>query len=68
MFATSHNVADRLARFNGIQAEVLPHRRKRSPTAPADSEGFVLSVNRLDRAKRIDLLIAPAKPSRRSVR
>ena len=36
-------------------------RRRRSPYRNAEPEGFVLSVNRLDRAKRIDLLIEAAK-------
>ena len=57
VFATSRNVADRLARHNGVEAEVLPHPPQSLPYRTADSEGFVLSVNRLDRAKRIDLLI-----------
>jgi glycosyltransferase involved in cell wall biosynthesis len=69
VFATSRNVADRLQRFNGIDAEVLPHPPQSLPYRTADSEGFVLSVNRLDRAKRIDLLIEAAKrePSLRIV-
>ena len=69
VFATSRNVADRLARFNGIEAEVLPHPPQALPYRTADSEGFVLSVNRLDRAKRIDLLIFAARsdPALRAV-
>jgi glycosyltransferase involved in cell wall biosynthesis len=69
VFATSRNVADRLQRFNGIDAEILPHPPQSLPYRTADSEGFVLSVNRLDRAKRIDLLIEAAKrePSLRVV-
>ena len=61
MFATSRNVADRLQRFNGIEAEVLPHPPQSLAYRTAEPEGFVLSVNRLDRAKRIDLLIEAAK-------
>ncbi len=61
VFATSRNVAERLRRFNGIDAEVLPHPPQALPYRSAEPEGFVLSVNRLDRAKRIDLLIAAAK-------
>ncbi len=61
VFATSRNVAERLQRFNGIDAEVLPHPPQALPYRSAEPEGFVLSVNRLDRAKRIDLLIAAAK-------
>ncbi|HZC30604.1 MAG TPA: glycosyltransferase, partial [Gaiellaceae bacterium] len=60
IFATSGNVAARLRASTGLEAELMPH-----PPAPlgyrtAPSEGFVLSVNRLDRAKRIDLLLDAA--------
>jgi len=61
VFATSQNVADRLRRFNGIDAEVLPHPPQSLAYRTEPSEGFVLSVNRLDRAKRIDLLIEAAR-------
>jgi glycosyltransferase involved in cell wall biosynthesis len=61
VFATSRNVADRLQRYNGVEAELLPHPPQSLPYRTAESEGFVLSVNRLDRAKRIDLLIEAAK-------
>jgi glycosyltransferase involved in cell wall biosynthesis len=61
VFATSRNVADRLARSIGIKAEVLPHPPQQLPYHTAEPEPFVLSVNRLDRAKRIDLLIEAAK-------
>ena len=69
VFATSRNVAERLRRFNGIDAEILPHPPQALPYRTGESEGFVLSVNRLDRAKRIDLLIEAAKrePSLRVV-
>jgi glycosyltransferase involved in cell wall biosynthesis len=69
VLATSANVADRLRRFNGIEAEVLPHPPQSLPYHEGEPEGFVLSVNRLDRAKRIDLLIEAAKrePSLRIV-
>jgi glycosyltransferase involved in cell wall biosynthesis len=69
VFATSRNVADRLRRFNGIEAAVLPHPPQSLPYREAEPEGFVLSVNRLDRAKRIDLLIEAARrePSLRVV-
>jgi glycosyltransferase involved in cell wall biosynthesis len=61
VFATSRNVADRLRRFNGIEAEVLPHPPQALPYRSGDSEGYVLSVGRLDRAKRNDLLVQAAK-------
>lgn len=57
VFATSKNVAERLERSTGIAAAVMPH----PPQALAyrcDAYGdFVLSVGRLDRAKRVDLMI-----------
>jgi glycosyltransferase involved in cell wall biosynthesis len=69
IFATSHNVAGRLRESVGLEAEVMPH-----PPAPLayrcdGYEDFVLSVNRLDRAKRIDLLLeaAAAEPELRIV-
>ena len=69
VFATSRTVADRLKQFNGIDAAVLPHPPQSLSYREAEPEGFVLSVNRLDRAKRIDLLIEAAKrePSLRIV-
>ena len=69
VFATSRNVADRLQHFNGIAAEVLPHPPQALDYRESEPEGYVLSVNRLDRAKRIDLLVAAAKrdPSLRVV-
>lgn len=69
VFATSRNVADRLKRFNGIDADVLPHPPQALSYRTAPSEGYVLSVGRLDRAKRNDLLIEATKrdPSLRVV-
>jgi glycosyltransferase involved in cell wall biosynthesis len=69
VFATSRNVADRLRRSVAIEAQVLPHPPQQLAFRTAEPEGFVLSVNRLDRAKRIDLLIEAAKadPSLRIV-
>ena len=61
VFATSRNVADRLQRYNGVDATVLPHPPQSLAYRTEPSEGYILSVNRLDRAKRIDLLIEAAK-------
>jgi glycosyltransferase involved in cell wall biosynthesis len=61
VFATSRNVADRLMLSVGIEAELLPHPPQKLAFRTAEPEHFVLSVNRLDRAKRIDLLIEAAK-------
>ena len=60
LFAISQNVAHRLQRSIGLEAEPLP------PPPPAldyRCEGYgdyVLSVGRLDRAKRVDLLLEAA--------
>ncbi len=65
LFATSNNVAGRLERSTGLVAEVLPHPAQELAYRNDGHGAFVLSVNRLDRAKRIDLLIeaAAAEPS-----
>jgi glycosyltransferase involved in cell wall biosynthesis len=60
LFATSKNVADRLARSTGLAAEVLPHPPQELPYRCDGYGEFVLSVNRLDRAKRVDLLLEAA--------
>jgi glycosyltransferase involved in cell wall biosynthesis len=61
VFATSQNVADRLERSTGLRPLLLPHPPQALPYRTAESENYVLSVNRLDRAKRIDLLIEAAR-------
>jgi glycosyltransferase involved in cell wall biosynthesis len=59
-FSTSRNVADRLQRSTGLDSEVLPHPPQELAYRCDGYGDFVLSVNRLDRAKRIDLLIEAA--------
>jgi len=60
LFATSRNVAERLDRSTGLTAEVLPH-PPQGLRYRCDGYGdFVLSASRLDRAKRIDLLLEAA--------
>jgi glycosyltransferase involved in cell wall biosynthesis len=60
LFATSRNVAERLQRSTGLEAEVLPHPPQELAYRTEAYEPFVFSVGRLDRAKRIDLLIQAA--------
>ncbi|MGH3078204.1 MAG: glycosyltransferase family 4 protein [Gaiellaceae bacterium] len=60
LFATSRNVAGRLERTTGLQAEVLPPPPQELAYRCESYGDFVLSVNRLDRAKRIDLLLEAA--------
>jgi len=60
LFATSRNVADRLQSSTGLDAEVLAHPPQELSYRCEGYGDFVLSVNRLDRAKRIDLLLEAA--------
>jgi glycosyltransferase involved in cell wall biosynthesis len=60
LFATSRNVAERLERSTGLAAELLPHPPQELAYRCDGYGDFVLSVNRLDRAKRIDLLLEAA--------
>jgi glycosyltransferase involved in cell wall biosynthesis len=57
LFATSANVAGRLERSTGLTAEVLPCPPQDLPYRCDEYGDFVLSVGRLDRAKRVDLLL-----------
>jgi glycosyltransferase involved in cell wall biosynthesis len=57
LFTTSQNNADRLKRFLDLDAEVMPHPPQALHYRCEDYGDFVLSVGRLDRAKRVDMLI-----------
>jgi glycosyltransferase involved in cell wall biosynthesis len=68
-FAISRNVAERLERSLGLDAEVvLPPPQELAYRCEGYGD-FVLSVGRLDRAKRVDLLLeaVAAEPSLRAV-
>jgi glycosyltransferase involved in cell wall biosynthesis len=60
LFATSANVAGRLESSTGLVAEVLPHPPQALGYRCERYGDFVLSASRLDRAKRIDLLLEAA--------
>jgi len=60
LFAISKNVADRLESSTGLQAEVLPPPPQQLAYRPPQDGEFILSVGRLDRAKRVDLLLEAA--------
>jgi glycosyltransferase involved in cell wall biosynthesis len=57
LFATSRNVAERVQRSTGLEAEVMPHPPQVLPYRTESYDEFVLSVGRRDRAKRHDLLL-----------
>jgi len=69
LFATSRNVAGRLERSTGLQAEVMPHPPQELPFRCDRFDPFVLSVGRLDPLKRVELLLEAAalEPSLRLV-
>jgi glycosyltransferase involved in cell wall biosynthesis len=57
LFATSENVAARLRDSTGLEAEVMPHPPQELPYRCEEYGDFVLSVGRLDPAKRVELLL-----------
>jgi glycosyltransferase involved in cell wall biosynthesis len=57
VFAISQNVAQRLRRSVGVEAEVVRPPPQALPHRTAEYGSFVLSVGRLDRAKRVDMLL-----------
>ncbi|MGA7730267.1 MAG: glycosyltransferase family 4 protein [Chloroflexia bacterium] len=58
IFTISRNVASRLKRFNGLDGTPLyPPLRSGLDLAPGPYGDYILSVSRLDAAKRIDLLL-----------
>ncbi len=61
VFATSKNVAGRIHDSIGFEAEVMPHPAQTLDYRFDAIGDFVLSVGRLDRAKRVDLLLEAAK-------
>jgi glycosyltransferase involved in cell wall biosynthesis len=63
LFAISQNVADRLRAANDLEAEVLPPPPQELDYRCEEYGSFVLSVGRLDRAKRVDLLLQAAAAS-----
>jgi glycosyltransferase involved in cell wall biosynthesis len=61
LFAISSNVAERLRRSTGLEAEVLLPPPQQLDYRTSDGVGtFILSVGRLDRSKRVDLLLEAA--------
>jgi glycosyltransferase involved in cell wall biosynthesis len=65
VFATSRNVAERLRRALDVEADVLPHPPQELDYRCESYGDFILSVNRLDRAKRVDLLLSALASDRR---
>ena len=69
VYTISGNVADRLRRFNQVEAEVLyPPPKLDRLYHPGDSGDYVFSIGRLDPLKRFDLLIRAMKHTETPVR
>ena len=69
IFANAQNTADRLYRYNGLAAEPLYHPPKLAEVLACEEYGdFFLAVSRLDRSKRMDLVIQALKYSEPEVR
>jgi glycosyltransferase involved in cell wall biosynthesis len=61
IFTNARNTADRLFRFNGLEAEALYHPPPLAGRYRCEaSQGFALVAGRLDSWKRVDLAIAAA--------
>jgi glycosyltransferase involved in cell wall biosynthesis len=61
LFAISGNVAGRLKKFTQLSAEVLYPPPGNKFLRPGEIGDFILYVGRLDRAKRVDLMLEAAK-------
>jgi len=69
LFSNARNTADRLKRFNGLDARPLYHPPQHDGSYRCDGFGdFVLGVGRLDKLKRFDLLIRAMAQTTNGVR
>ena len=58
LFTNAENTANRVRKYNGLQAQALYHPPRLAPRLFARSYGdFVLSVGRIESVKRVDLLV-----------
>jgi glycosyltransferase involved in cell wall biosynthesis len=67
-FANSANTARRLKHFNGLDAEPLHVPVQLRGLRPVAREPYIFSVSRLDKTKRIDLLIKAASSVTKNTR
>jgi glycosyltransferase involved in cell wall biosynthesis len=69
LFSNARNTATRLAKYNGLAAEPLYHPPPLAgELAPGPFGDYVLSVGRLERNKRVDLIIRALAMTARDVR
>jgi glycosyltransferase involved in cell wall biosynthesis len=59
VFANAENTANRVRKYNGIEADALYHPPRLAPRLAAGPYGdYILSVGRLESVKRVDLLVS----------
>ena len=68
VFTISQNVADRLARYNGLKGVPLYPPLKHNLWYQADYSDYIFYLGRLDSAKRIDLLLRAMQHTKTPVR
>ncbi len=69
LFANAQNTANRVRKFNGLEAQALYHPPRLAPRLQAGGYGdYVLSVGRIESVKRVDLLVAAMARVDRPVR
>ena len=69
LFSNARNTATRLAKYNGLSAEPLYHPPPLAGALAAGPFGdYVLSVGRLERNKRVDLIISALAMTARDIR
>jgi glycosyltransferase involved in cell wall biosynthesis len=61
LFSNSRNTANRLAKYNGLTATPLYPPLQREGFRPGPYGDYILSAGRLDKAKRLDLLLESLK-------
>ncbi|WP_068779040.1 glycosyltransferase family 4 protein [Paenibacillus sp. GM2] len=69
IFTIAQNTTDRLAKYNKIDSETLYHPPKHTGLYYSDSfDNYILSVGRLDKLKRVDLLIESLKKTNSNIK
>jgi glycosyltransferase involved in cell wall biosynthesis len=69
VFTNAQNTADRLARYNGVEAEPLYHPPRLADRIASGPAGdYVLSVGRIESVKRVDLAVRALASVDRAVR
>jgi glycosyltransferase involved in cell wall biosynthesis len=69
LFSNARNTAQRLEKYNGLTAEPLYHPPPLAGSlVPGSFDGYVLSIGRLERNKRVDLIVRALAMAPRDLR